>query len=124
MPSPSRTTMAARPRKAAHPIGGADITKMRRPPTHPGEVFLKEVLEPRGRGAQAEAARRMNMRPAFFNDIIAGRRPVSPETAILMAKVSGTSPQFWLRLQADYDLWQALQTTDTSKVRALEPLEA
>jgi addiction module HigA family antidote len=105
------------PRKA-HPIGGADITKMRRPPAHPGEIFDFELLRPIGT-SRREAARRLRISSTRLNEICRGRRPVTPESAVLLAAVSGTSAQLWLHLQADYDLWHALRDTDTSKVQPL-----
>ena len=120
----SKSTRSTAATRADRPIGGADITKMRRSPTHPGEMFLEEVIKPRGYGAQSDIARRMGITINRLAEICAQKRPVTPESAILMGKVSGTSPELWLRLQADYDLWHALQETDTSKVQPLEPLEA
>lgn len=95
---------------------GADLRRMRRPPTHPGEAFLEEFLQPLGYGAQSEAARRMRMTMNRLNEIVKGKRPVTPESAVLMGAVSGTDPRMWLQLQADYDLWHALQETDTSTI--------
>jgi addiction module HigA family antidote len=119
MKSKSTRTTAGTRRKAAALIGGADITKMRRSPTHPGEIFNEEIVKPRGYGAQSDIARRMGITLTRLREILAGTRPVSPESAVLMGKVSGTSPEMWLHLQADYDLWRALQETDTSKVQPL-----
>jgi addiction module HigA family antidote len=86
-------------------------------------MFLAEVIEPRGYGAQSDIARRMGLPPARLNDICKTRRPVTPDVALLMAKVSGTSAQLWLHLQADYDLWHALKKTDTSNVQPLGPIK-
>jgi addiction module HigA family antidote len=93
---------------------------MRRPPTHPGEILLKDILEPLGRGAQTEAARRMGITLNRLNEILIGKRGVSAESAVLIGAVTGTSPQMWMRLQADYDLWHAMQTVDTSKIKPLK----
>ena len=108
---------------AAASVGGADLTRMKRPPTHPGVMFQEEVVTPRGYGARSDIARRMGITIARLAEICAGRRPVTPESAVLMAAVSGTSPQLWLHLQADYDLWHALQTTNTTKIKKLDPIE-
>lgn len=105
------------------PDDGVDLTAMKRSPTHPGEAFDIEVLQALN-VSQGDAARRMGISKNRLNEICRWKRPVTAESAVLMAKVSGTSAQLWLRLQADYDLWHALKTTDTSKVRPLEPLEA
>jgi len=92
---------------------------MRRPPTHPGEIFEEEFRRPSGI-SQAEAARRMDMSTNRLNEIVLGKRGVTAETAVLFAALTGTSPQFWLHLQADHDLWKALKTVDTSKIEPLK----
>jgi addiction module HigA family antidote len=81
---------------------------MRRPPTHPGEVLLEEFLVPLGL-SQAEAARRMRLSTNRLNELVRGKRGVTPETALRLGRLLGTSPQFWLNLQMTFDLWRALQ---------------
>jgi addiction module HigA family antidote len=108
----SRTSTVAK-----RPDRGADLLRMRRPPTHPGEIFEEEYRKPSGI-SQAEAARRMNMSMNRLNEIVKGKRGVTAETAVLMGALTGADPRFWLHLQADHDLWHALQKMDTS---AIEP---
>lgn len=108
--SPSKTSTAA-----SKPSGGADLARMRRPPTHPGEIFEEEYRKP-SEISQAEAARRMGMSTNRLNEIVAGKRAVTAETAVLFAALTKTNPQFWLYLQADHDLWHALQTTKTDRI--------
>ena len=123
MTSESKTSTAAKPRKAS--VGGADLAAMRRPPTHPGEVLRSEFLEPLGFGAQSAAAAAMGMSLNRLNEILAGKRPVTPESALLLGALTGIDARFWLHMQADYDLWHALQRTDLSKIRPLrEAVEA
>ena len=98
---------------------GADLSKMRRPPTHPGEIFEEEYRKPSGI-SQAEAARRMGMSTNRLNEIVAGKRGVTAETAVLMGSLTVTSPQFWLHLQADHDLWYALKMASRSKVTPIK----
>src|ERR1051326_6505564 len=107
--SASKTSTAARKRSAA-PVGGHDLESMKRPPTHPGEIFAEEFLAPSG-VSQAEAARRMGMSTNRLNEIVKGKRGVTAETAVLLAALTGTSPQFWATLQSDHDLWHALRAT-------------
>lgn len=114
MPSASKTTTVAN--KAER---GADLGRMRRPPTHPGEIFEEEWRKPSG-VSQAEAARRMGMSTNRLNEIVAGKRGVTAETAVLIGALTGTSPQIWLHLQADYDLWHALRKTDTSSISVIK----
>jgi addiction module HigA family antidote len=111
--SSSKTSTAA-----SRPSGGADLLRMRRAPTHPGEVFEEEWRKPSAL-SQAEAARRMGMSANRLNEIVAGKRAVTAETAVLFAALTGTSPQVWLHLQTDYDLWHALRDTDTSTIAPL-----
>jgi addiction module HigA family antidote len=87
---------------------GIDVRRMRRPPTHPGEVLLEEFLVPLGL-SQAEAARRMGVSTNRLNELVRGKRGVTAETALRLAQLLGTSPEFWLHLQMMFDLWRALQ---------------
>jgi addiction module HigA family antidote len=70
-----------------------------RPPTHPGEILLKEFLEPLG-VSQVEAADRMNIPFQQLNAIIKARRAVSADTALLLEALTGWDAQIWLTLQA------------------------
>jgi antitoxin HigA-1 len=78
-----------------------------RPPTHPGEMLLREFLEPLG-VSQVEAQR---IRVSFqrLNGIVKARRAVSADTAILLEALTGWDAQIWLTLQAKWDLWHALR---------------
>ena len=77
-----------------------------RPPTHPGEMLLKEFLEPLG-VSQAEAADRMRVPFQRLNAIVRGRRAVSADTALRLEALTGWEAQIWLTLQAKWDLWRA-----------------
>jgi addiction module HigA family antidote len=79
-----------------------------RPPTHPGEMMLKEFLEPAG-VSQADAAKRIGVPFQRLNAIVRGRRAVSADTAIRLEALTRMDAVFWLRLQADWDLWHALR---------------
>ncbi len=72
-------------------------------PTHPGEVLLEEFLEPMG-VTQATFAEHIGVPLQRVNEIVRGKRGVSPETAWLLAGALGTTPQFWLNLQTARDL--------------------
>jgi addiction module HigA family antidote len=90
-----------------------------RPPTHPGEMLLKEFLEPLG-VSQVEAARRMKIPFQRLNAIVKGRRGVSADTALLFEALTGWKAQIWLALQAKWDLWHALRARGKRpKVRAI-----
>ncbi len=91
-----------------------------RRPTHPGEVFLKEVLTPLGI-TQKEAAKRLRISYPRMNEIVNGKRTVTPETALRLARFSGTEPEFWLDLQQAVDLWNALHAEGVADIAAIEP---
>jgi addiction module HigA family antidote len=78
------------------------------PAIPPGEILLEEYLKPMGLG-QVEAARRLGISLNRLNEIILGKRGITADTALRLARLLKTSPQFWMRLQADWDLHQAMQ---------------
>jgi addiction module HigA family antidote len=90
-----------------------------RPPTHPGEMLLKEFLEPL-EVSQVEAAARMNIPFQRLNAIVKGRRSVSADTALLLEALTGWDAQIWLTLQAKWELWHAMKVRGgRPKVRPL-----
>ena len=78
------------------------------PAVHPGEMLLEEYLKPLGVG-QVEAARRLGVSLNRLNEIVLGKRGITADTALRLSRLLKTSPQLWMRLQADWDLHQALQ---------------
>ena len=74
-------------------------------PTHPGEILLEEFLRPLGM-SQVSFAAHIGVPLQRVNEIVRGKRGVTPETAWLFAEAFGTTPEFWLNLQANYDLVQ------------------
>lgn len=72
-------------------------------PTHPGEILLEEFLAPLGM-TQAGLARHIGISAGQINELVHGKRRVTPETAWLLAQALGTSPEFWMNLQTTYDL--------------------
>jgi len=89
------------------------------PPVHPGE-FLKEALDELGT-SQAEFARAIGVAPMRISHVVKGTRPVTAELALLFGRAFGTSPQYWLNLQAAYDLKTA-ERTISGRLRAVRPL--
>lgn len=77
-----------------------------RPPTPPGEILLDEFLQPMGI-TQVEAARRMGIPLNRLNEMIHGRRGISADSALRLARLLNTSPEFWMNLQMARDLYQA-----------------
>jgi addiction module HigA family antidote len=72
-------------------------------PIHPGEVLREEFLVPLGVNAHA-LAMALKVPAPRINDIVRERRSITPDTALRLARYFGTTPQFWLNLQASYDL--------------------
>jgi addiction module HigA family antidote len=72
-------------------------------PTHPGEVLLEEFFIPM-EVSQVAFAGHIGVPVQRVNEIIRGKRGITPETAWLFAQALGTSPEFWLNLQSNYDL--------------------
>lgn len=72
-------------------------------PVHPGEVLLEEFLKPLEL-SQNRLAIRIGVSPRRINEIVLGKRRISAETALRLARYFDTTPHFWLGLQADYDL--------------------
>ena len=75
----------------------------RLPNIHPGEVLLHEFLDPMGISQNA-LARAAGVPPRRINEIVLGKRGVTADSAVRLARVLGTSDRFWLGLQADFDL--------------------
>lgn len=72
-------------------------------PIHPGEVLLEEFLKPMGL-SQSRLALDVSVHPRRINEIVLGKRSITADTALRLARYFGNSPQFWLGLQMDYDL--------------------
>lgn len=78
------------------------------PAIPPGEMLLEEFLKPMGIG-QVEAARQLGISLNRLNEIVLGKRGITADTALRLGRLLKTSPQFWMRLQADWDLQEAIQ---------------
>lgn len=78
------------------------MTRNGLPPIHPG-AFLAEILQEIG-VSQAAFARAIGVHPMRISHVVGGRRPVTAELALLFGKAFGQSPEYWLNLQAAYDL--------------------
>ena len=80
-----------------------DPSAGRLPPVHPGDVLKHDYLEPLGMSVYAPAGA-LHVSRSRLNEIVQGRRAVTVETALRLGRFFGTSPEFWLGLQAGYDL--------------------
>ena len=91
------------------------MTTQKLPPVHPGEILLEEYLKPLGI-SQNKLGRDLNVPPQRINDIVRGQRAVTVDTALRLARYFHTTPQFWLNLQARYDLEIAQETRLVERV--------
>lgn len=91
------------------------------PNVHPGEVLLQEFLKPMGL-SQNRLARAIGVPPRRINEIILGKRSVSADTALRLARFFGVSSRFWLGLQTDYDLEEAQRKLAGRLDREVTPL--
>lgn len=78
------------------------------PAVSPGEMLLEEFLKPLGIG-RAEAAKRLGISTNRLNEVVRGKRRITVDTALRLSRLLKTSPQFWMRLQADWDLHLAVE---------------
>jgi antitoxin HigA-1 len=91
------------------------------PPTHPGEMLLEEFLKPLGL-SQTELADRMGVSYPRVNELIHGRRGVTPDTALRLERLFGMEAQFWLNLQMAWDLYHATRSAAAKKIRKIKPI--
>jgi len=121
MPTKSKSqTTTKRAQTASRPLVQRRLpTEL--PPTPPGEMLLEEFLKPLGI-SQSAFAIRLGVSFPRLNEIVRGKRAVTPDTALRLAQVTGMSADFWLGLQSDWDLWHALRSKDAKQIAKLSPL--
>ncbi|MCL6446869.1 MAG: HigA family addiction module antidote protein [Armatimonadetes bacterium] len=90
---------------------------------HPGEVLMEEFLKPMGL-SQSRLALDIGVHPRRINEIVQRKRGITADTALRLARYFGTSPQFWLGLQADYDLDVAADALGNRLERDVKPCPA
>jgi addiction module HigA family antidote len=95
---------------------------MKLAPVHPGEVLLEDFMKPLGLSAY-RVAKDIGVEPIRISRIIHRKRAVTAETALLFGKYFGTSPEVWIRLQAQYDL-ETADPAAREKANAVRPLVA
>ena len=114
MPTRSKSRTTTDPR-----VGRRLPTK--RPPTHPGEMLLEEFLKPLGL-TQSAFAIRLGVSYPRLNEIVRGRRSVTPDTALRLERVLGMPADFWLGLQQDWDLWHTMHSPAAKAISMLQPI--
>ena len=82
-------------------------------PFHPGEILLEEFLKPMSL-TQTAFAEKLGWTRVRLNEIIRGKRSITADAALDLAKVLGTSPKLWMNLQATYDLDQAMKRREAA----------
>ena len=92
-----------------------------REPTHPGKILLEEFLVPLGL-TQRELASAILVPYQRVNELVRGRRGVTPSTALRLSRFFGTSPGFWMDLQLRWDLYHA-QRAEAEQIDDIRPLE-
>ena len=92
------------------------MTEEKMPPVHPGEILIEDFMKPLGI-SQYRLAKAMNVYPRKVNEIIQGKRSITADTALRLARFFGTSPEVWMNLQAYYDLELARDALEEAVAR-------
>ena len=93
-----------------------------RTPIHPGEILSEEFLIPM-RISQSRLARDLNVPPRRINEICLGKRAITPDTALRLARYFGMSAEFWMTLQQRHDLERAKDALNARLEREVRPLD-
>jgi len=91
------------------------------PPIHPGEILLEEFLKPMGI-SQYRVAKDIGVPPRRINEIVHGKRRISADTALRLARYFGVSERFWMNLQVRYDLEREKEQLGERLVREVRVL--
>ena len=94
--------------------------ELNRKPTHPGEIIKEDFMSPL-KLTQTELAKALKTSFRTINEILNEKRSISPEMALRLARYFGTTPDVWLGLQADYDLFKARLKSE-KKIEEIKPL--
>ena len=93
------------------------------PTPHPGETIREDVLEPLGMSVN-RLAKALGITTTRLNDVVRGRRGITADTALRLARYLGSSAEFWLGLQLEYDLRTTRQTRQRAIEKAVQPRSA
>jgi len=93
------------------------------PPTHPGEMLLEEFLKPL-KITQTELAEKLGVSYPRVNELIHGKRGVTPDTALRLEKLFGIEAQFWLNLQLGWDLYHVIHSSAAKEINKIRRLPA
>ena len=92
-----------------------------RKPTHPGELLREDVV-PALKMSQSELAKRLGVSRLSVSDLLLEKRAMSPDMAVRIGRLTNTTPESWLRMQATVDLWELER--DPRRYRHIEPIAA
>jgi addiction module HigA family antidote len=101
-------------------LGNSEIRKVK--PTHPGEMLREDFMPDYGLTA-ASLAEALGVSRQTINEILRERRAISPAMALMLARLFGNSPEFWLNAQRTVDLWDATKRQE-KKLKRIQPLTA
>ena len=126
MPTKSKSQITTRRRQTRStspgPARNSAGLPRHRPPNHPGQMLVEEFLRPHGI-SQSAFAIRLGISFPRLNEIIRGKRSVTPDTALRLERVLRMPADFWLGLQLDWDLWHAMRGQAAADIARLEPLQ-
>jgi addiction module HigA family antidote len=88
-------------------------------PPHPGDIIREFCIEPLNVSV-TDAAKALGVTRKTFSALLNGRSGISPEMALRLSKVFGRTPEGWLRLQLQYDLWKARQSVNTEELKRIK----
>ena len=94
-----------------------------RPPTHPGEMLIEEFLKPLGL-TQTELADRLGVSYPRVNELVHGKRNMTPDTALRLERLLGVEAQFWPNLQLTCDLYHAKHSAAAKEIVKIKPLKS
>lgn len=98
------------------------MSEPKMPPIHPGEILYEDFMKPLGI-TQYRLAKEMRVYPRRVNEIVHGKRAISADTALRLARYFGTSAELWMNLQAHYDLELARDEVEMRIVAEIQPLK-
>jgi addiction module HigA family antidote len=88
-------------------------------PPHPGEIIRELCVEPLGLTV-TDAAKALEVTRKTFSTLLNGKAGISPEMALRLSRVFGRSPEGWMRLQSQYDLWKAEKSLDIKALKRIQ----